>query len=226
MRHWKVFLASALILGFADCVPAQTGLTSLRGTVTDPAGALVPGAQAELKNNATGFHATTKTDSNGAHEFPQIAPGRFTITVTMTGFAAQSKQAELLVSQPATINFILSIQESKSVVEVTSEAQTINATDASIGNSVSNATVESLPMEGRNVPDLLSLQPGVLYLGQKFNNISSSNRDTDSRRERSQGRAQTSRMSPWMESITTTRDRVMLSRGFCALHSIPSRSSG
>ena len=181
MRHWKVFLASALILGFADCVPAQTGLTSLRGTVTDPAGALVPGAQAELKNNATGFHATTKTDSNGAYEFPQIAPGRFTITVTMTGFAAQSKQAELLVSQPATINFILSIQESKSVVEVTSEAQTINATDASIGNSVSNATVESLPMEGRNVPDLLSLQPGVLYLGQKFNNISSSNRDTDSR---------------------------------------------
>src|SRR5207248_4834983 len=94
---------------------------------------------------------------------------------------AQSKQAELLVSQPATINFILSIQESKSVVEVTSEAQTINATDASIGNSVSNATVESLPMEGRNVPDLLSLQPGVLYLGQKFNNISSANRDTDSR---------------------------------------------
>ncbi|PYU65331.1 MAG: hypothetical protein DMG49_24530, partial [Acidobacteria bacterium] len=181
MRHWKALWAVTLILGFADCVPAQTGLTSLRGTVTDPAGAVVPGAQAELKNNATGFHSTTKTDSNGAYEFPQISPGRYTITATMTGFAAQSKQAELLVSQPATINFILSIQESKSVVEVSSEAQTINATDASIGNSVSNATVESLPMEGRNVPDLLSLQPGVLYLGQKFNNISSSNRDTDSR---------------------------------------------
>jgi len=181
MRHLKLFLVAALILGLADCLPAQTGLTSLRGTVSDPAGAIVPGAQAELKNNATGFHATTKTDSNGAYEFPQIAPGRYTITVTMAGFASQSKQAELLVNQPATINFILSIQESKVVVEVSSEAQTINATDASIGNSVGNATVESLPMEGRNVPDLLSLQPGVLYLGQKFNNISSSNRDTDSR---------------------------------------------
>jgi hypothetical protein len=181
MKDWKLFLSLGLILGFAPGLPAQTGLTSLRGTVTDPARAVVPGAQLELKNNATGSHATDKTDANGAYEFPQIPPGRYTITVTMTGFAAQTKQAELLVSQPATINFILSIQESKSVVEVSNEAQTLNVTDATIGNSVSNATVESLPMEGRNVPDLLSLQPGVLYLGQKFNDISSSNRDTDSR---------------------------------------------
>ena len=181
MRHWKVFLALTLILGFADCVPAQTGLTSLRGTVTDPSSAVAPGAQVAIENPASGFRATTKTDSNGAYEFPQIPPGRYTIIVTMTGFAALSKQAELLVSQPATINFTLSVQESKTVVEVSSEVQTLNMTDATIGNSVSNATVESLPMEGRNVSDLLSLQPGVLYLGQKFNDISSSNRDTDSR---------------------------------------------
>src|SRR5437773_9856166 len=84
----------------------------------------------------------------------------------MTGFGTQSKGAELLVNQPATINFALSVQESKTTVEVSTEAQTINATDATIGNSVSNTTVQALPMEGRNVPDLLSLQPGVLYLGQ------------------------------------------------------------
>jgi hypothetical protein len=181
MKLWKLFLSLSMILSLANSLLGQTALTSLRGTVTDPAGAVVPGTQVELTNSATGFHATTRTDSNGAYEFPQIPPGRYGITVHMTGFALQSKQAELLVSQPATINFILSIQESKSIVEVSSEAQTLNVTDATIGNSVSNATVESLPMEGRNVPDLLSLQPGVLYLGQKFNDISSSNRDTDSR---------------------------------------------
>src|SRR2546429_9051636 len=75
----------------------------------------------------------------------------------MTGFGTQSKGAELLVNQPATINFALSVQESKTTVEVSTEAQTINATDATIGNSVSNTTVQALPMEGRNVPDLLSL---------------------------------------------------------------------
>jgi hypothetical protein len=181
MKRWKLFLSLGLVLSLANSVVGQTALTSLRGTVTDPSGAVAPGAQVDIEDTAGGFHATTKTDSNGAYEFPQIPPGRYAITVTMTGFAAQSKQAELLVSQPATINFTLSVQGSKIVVEVSSEAQTINMTDATIGNSVSNATVEALPMEGRNVPDLLSLQPGVLYLGQKFNNISSSNRDTDSR---------------------------------------------
>ena len=125
--------------------------------------------------------ASLTTDSSGEYSFLQIPPGRYTVTVTMAGFGTQSKEAELLVNQPATINFVLSVEESRTTVEVSTEAQTINVTDATIGNSVGNTTVEALPMEGRNVPDLLSLQPGVLYLGQKFNNISSANRDTDSR---------------------------------------------
>src|SRR5205807_2891798 len=205
MRNWRHFVGLlALLTAYAVSVSSQTALTSLRGAVTDPSGGVVPNVRVALDNKATGAHMTRTTDSSGEYSFLQIPPGQYTVTVTMTGFGTQSKGAELLVNQPATINFALSVQESKTTVEVSTEAQTINATDASIGNSVSNATVESLPMEGRNVPDLLSLQPGVLYLGQKFNNISSSNRDTDSRRERSQGRAQTSRMSPWMESITTT----------------------
>jgi hypothetical protein len=181
MNYWKLLLFSGLILIAAHSLCGQTALTSLRGTVVDPAGGVVAGAQVELENAASGFHASTKTNPDGSYEFPQISPGRYTIKVTMAGFGTQSKQAELLVSQPATINFSLSVEQSKEVVEVSSEAQTINVTDASIGNSVSNATVDALPMEGRNVPDLLSLQPGVLYLGQKFNDISSSNRDTDSR---------------------------------------------
>ena len=125
--------------------------------------------------------ASLTTDSSGEYSFLQIPPGRYTVTVTMAGFGTQSKEAELLVNQPATINFVLSVEESRTTVEVSTEAQTINVTDTTIGNSVGNTTVEALPMEGRNVPDLLSLQPGVLYLGQKFNNISSANRDTDSR---------------------------------------------
>ena len=141
----------------------------------------MPSAQVLLDNKATGGHLTQTTDSDGEYSFLQIPPGRYTVTVTMAGFGTQSKQAELLVNQPATINFVLSVQESRTTVEVSTEAQTINVTDATIGNSVDNTTVEALPMEGRNVPDLLSLQPGVLYLGQRFSNISNANRDTDSR---------------------------------------------
>src|SRR5205807_6706323 len=65
-----------------------------------------------------------------------------TCALPISGFGTQSKGAELLVNQPATINFALSVQESKTTVEVTTEAQTINATDATIGNSVSNTRSE------------------------------------------------------------------------------------
>jgi hypothetical protein len=95
--------------------------------------------------------------------------------VKTAGFGEQSKEAELLVSQPATINFSLSVQRSVTTVEVSSEAQTLNTTDATIGNAAGNATIQALPMEGRNVPDLLSLQPGVVYLGRQIN------QDQDSR---------------------------------------------
>ena len=149
------------------CLPllgwSQTGLTSLRGTVSDPSGALLADAQVTLEEPATGFHATRNTDQSGAYEFPQIAPGKYTIAVTKAGFGRQAKAAELLVSQPATINFALSVETINETVEVSDIAQTVNTTDATIGNAVSNSTIQALPMEGRNVPDLLSLQPGVVY---------------------------------------------------------------
>ena len=85
----------------------------------------------------------------------------------MTGFGTTSKRAELLVNQPATVNFSLTIQASTVTVDVSGQAQTLNDSDATIGNALNNATIKALPSEGRNVPDLLSIQPGVLYLARR-----------------------------------------------------------
>jgi len=175
MTRCRLFVLLVFLLLFPALASSQTGLTSLRGTVTDPSGAMVAGADVSLDDPATGFHASHPTDPNGTYEFPQIPPGKYTITVNTSGFGKQSKQAELLVSQPATINFVLSVQASTTTVEVSDIAQTVNTTDATIGNAVGGATIQALPIEGRNVPDLLSLQPGVLYLGRNVN------QDQDSR---------------------------------------------
>ncbi len=72
----------------------------------------------------------------------------------------------MLVNQPATINFQFGVVQSSQTVNVSAEAQTLNNTDATIGNAFNSQTIQALPSEGRNVPDLLSLQPGVLYLGR------------------------------------------------------------
>ena len=144
---------------------AQTSFTSLRGTVTDASGALIPNAQVSITNTANNAASNITSDSSGLFQFPQLAPGTYTVTVTATGFAPTTKQAQLLVNQPATINFKLGVQASETV-NVSAEAQTLNDIDATIGNAFNQQTIQALPSEGRNVPDLLSLQPGVLYLGR------------------------------------------------------------
>ncbi|HKS81547.1 MAG TPA: hypothetical protein VJR23_08565 [Candidatus Acidoferrales bacterium] len=79
---------------------------------------------------------------------------------------------------PATVDFGLTLQAVSERVDVSATVATINTTDATIGNAVDNSTIQALPIEGRNVPDLLSLQPGVLYLGRTLNPITDSRSGT------------------------------------------------
>lgn len=136
---------------------AQTSLTSVRGTVTDPSGAVVPNAQIELTNQANGTRLTQVAGSQGEYQFQQLVPGTYLLVATAGGFAPQNKRAELLVNQPATVNFQLTVQAETTTADVSAQAETLNNSDATIGNALTNATIKALPSEGRNVPDLLSV---------------------------------------------------------------------
>ncbi|HEX5235080.1 MAG TPA: carboxypeptidase-like regulatory domain-containing protein [Silvibacterium sp.] len=164
MRSYRNPVVLALLLGLAVIGFAQSATTSLRGVISDPSGAVVPGASITLTAAATGQKFTATSGTSGEYSFIQIPPARYTIAVRATGFGDQAKSAELLVNQPATVDFSLTVQSSQQVVNVSAEAQTLNTTDASMGNAVNNAMIQSLPSETRNVPDLLALQPGVFFL--------------------------------------------------------------
>jgi hypothetical protein len=161
----NAFPALLLLFVVTHIIIAQTANTSLRGTIKDPSGAVVPGASISLIDNTTGKMLQTTSTSGGDYQFNQIPPAKYTIKVSAPGFGDQTKVAELLVNQPATVDFALSVQASSEVVNVSAEAQTINTVDATLGNAFNNVVIQSLPSEGRNVPELLALQPGVLYLG-------------------------------------------------------------
>jgi len=166
LKAWTICcILSTAVLAFG-----QNASTSLRGVVKDPSGALVPGARVTLVDKAVGQTLTAVTNSGGLYSFPQIPPSRYTITVSANGFGDQSKTAELLVNQPASIDFTLSVQSSQVTVDVSAAAQTLNTSDATLGDSVGNATIQALPMEGRDPIALLTLQPGVLYLGNPDEN--------------------------------------------------------
>ena len=154
------------ILSIATLSFGQSATTSLRGTVKDPSGALVPGAKVNIVDATKGTTFTVTSNASGFYAFAQIPPAKYTITVTAAGFGDQSKTAELLVNQPASIDFTLTVHASAETVDVSASAQTLNTTDATLGDSVSNAQIEAMPMDGRNPIGLLSLQPGVLFLGE------------------------------------------------------------
>jgi hypothetical protein len=154
------------ILSTVTLAFGQTATTSLRGTIKDPSGAVVPGAKITIVNKEKARSFEAVANSAGLYTFAQIPPAKYTITAKAAAFGDQIKTAELLVNQPATIDFTLAIQSSTETIDVSAVAQTLNTTDASLGDAVSSTQIEAMPMDGRNPISLLSLQPGSLYLGE------------------------------------------------------------
>jgi Carboxypeptidase regulatory-like domain len=169
---------AGFLLAVSSMSWSQAGTTSLRGTVSDSTGAAVSGAKVTLSDPAHGFSRTTSSSAAGEYEFLQLPPSTYILTVEMAGFRKyEHRNVQLLVDVPANLKVILDVGASTETVEVSAEGAVINTTDASIGNAFSELQVESLPLEGRNVPDLLSLQNGVAYTG----NRSDINKNTDTR---------------------------------------------
>ncbi|HTC55337.1 MAG TPA: carboxypeptidase-like regulatory domain-containing protein, partial [Candidatus Sulfotelmatobacter sp.] len=157
-------------------VQAQSSTTSLRGTVSDPQGAILPDATVTLSNPGTGFSESKKTDRDGIYQFLQLPPGTYTLTVTKAGFTTlKESDLQLLVNVPATSNISMRVKGEVSVVEVTGEGVQVNSQDATIGNAFGTAQIAALPFEGRDPTQILSLQPGVTFVGTNVN------QDQDSR---------------------------------------------
>src|SRR5579871_60180 len=171
--------AGAVLVLFLSYALAQTGTTSVRGTVTDKTGAAIPGAKVTIINRDQALQRETETNDSGEYKFLALPPGTYALKVEKAGFRiAEQTNLELLVNVAATSNVALQVGTTGEVVDVSSEAQTVNTTDASLGNAFSEVQVKQLPLESRNVPDLLSLQAGVFYTGH--NPDIDTNKDTRS----------------------------------------------
>ncbi|PYX84600.1 MAG: hypothetical protein DMG70_06015, partial [Acidobacteria bacterium] len=151
--------------------------TSIRGTVTDSSGGYVGGASVTLTNPESKSVRTATTGDDGGYQFLFLPPGTYTLDVSATGFQKYEQTGlQLLVNTPVTVNVQLKVGGGKDTVTVTAEEPALNLVDASIGNSFDETQVRQIPLEGRNVPDLLSLQAGVAYTGNRIGD-----RDQDTR---------------------------------------------
>jgi len=151
------------ILFFAGIARAQEFRGTISGAVSDPTGAVVPGAIVVVKEIHTGTTAQTKSDADGQYVVPFLMPGDYTVTVTMPGFQTTTHSAITLESQAHPIlNLAMQVGESTQSVTVTDAAPLIDQANASVGQIISTESVADLPLNGRTPTTLAELSVGVI----------------------------------------------------------------
>ncbi|MGA2099543.1 MAG: TonB-dependent receptor [Candidatus Sulfotelmatobacter sp.] len=166
------------VFAFLSQLAAAQATSQLNGSVTDSSGAAVAGAKITLTDAATGLHRDANSNGSGLYQFLDVPPGNYRLEASATGFAPYlAEKVTLVVKTPSTVPIRLQVAGIAQSVTVEGEAPLINRTDASLGNTLENDQISELPIADRNVIQLLSLQPGVSYMG----NQTQAQQDTDTR---------------------------------------------
>ena len=164
-------LVAFLLLTFSHGARAQGTASRVTGVVTDPSGAVVPGAAVTLTNEATKVSFTTETTSTGQYVFESVQVGVYTVGVERQGFKKFSSPGnQLNVNQPVTVDVQLEVGNIADVVTVQAAAELVQtASSGNLGNTVEQRSLEALPIvgeRGRNPLQFISLQPGVIGNGR------------------------------------------------------------
>ena len=155
-----------LLAAVAALLPLAAQTSSLQGTVTDAQSFAVTDAIVTLTNAETAAQRKALASSTGAYSFPALPPGTYRVEVIHPGFRSHKSQVRLQVNTPATHNVQLEIGQVTETVNVSEEAVSINTQNATIGSPFTEVQVRQLPLQTRNVVELLALQPGVTATGQ------------------------------------------------------------
>ncbi len=132
------------------------------GTVTDPAGAVIPGAHVSITNTATGAVRVLTTTGAGDYVAPDLLPGPYSVVIEAPGFAKLERQGLVLeVARDIQVNGILKPGSVSETVTVNTQTSLINTTNDVLGTTFSNEAINQLPLQGRDFQNLAILQPGI-----------------------------------------------------------------
>src|ERR1700748_2547142 len=160
-------ICSALAFVLLACLSlsAQQITGNIRGTVTDPTGAVIPGAAVTAQQVETGLSRSTTTDRNGSYVLLELPVGHYRLQVAAKGFEEyQQDGITLNVNETASVSPHLAVGSEKTQVLVNADAELLEPTVTSMGKVVQQRELEDLPLNGRNFAQLGLLQPGVVPL--------------------------------------------------------------
>ena len=169
-RGLPTALILAFVMGFiATSAYAVDVNARIRGTVTDPSGAVIPGATVVAVNTATGVKYPTKSLSTGDYLLPQLPVGTYSISVTAPGFSKFTATGiTLTIDQEYVEPVKLAIGNTSETLEVAADAVQVNTTDMQLNNIVDSKQMEELPLIGRAFTNLELTLPGVDMTESRF----------------------------------------------------------
>jgi hypothetical protein len=163
-----------LLLAVTCCITSltfgQAVGASLNGLVSDPTGAAIPGATVTVKNVDTGLTQTVTTSGEGAYRIAPLPPGRYSLSIQATGFQRYLQQGIIItVDTASTQNVAMKTGNVQQTVTVTANAELLNTTNGSLGQTINETEVSQLPLNGRQPSTLVYLAPGITSGGNNYN---------------------------------------------------------
>src|SRR5690349_4343968 len=157
-------IAVAFCFALVCSLPALAQTTSnIEGTVKDPSGAVLPGAEVKATSTSLAIDRTTTTNEEGFYRITALPAGNYTITASARGFANSTIQnVELTINRTIALDIQLEVGSVTGQINVTAETVLIDPTTAATGSTVTPRQIQDMPVNGRNYLDLLQLVPGVV----------------------------------------------------------------
>jgi len=172
MNKLRFCLICLVVMLFALTSLAQIQNGQFAGVVTDPSGAAVANAKVTVTNQGTGLAVTATTNATGTYLLSELPPGTYKISIEAAGFKTFNDVGVTLnAGSTAHVDAKMTLGQAREVVEVTGESSQVNTEEAKLATTVSTTQIENLPLNGRNVYDLMQLSPGAVNVnGVDFEN--------------------------------------------------------
>ena len=178
----KVFICLAVVAFLLSTARAQNSTADILGNITDPSGAMIPGATVILTDNGTQQVRNQTTDNSGAFDFTNLNPSVYTLTVKASGFqTVTTNNVQVLAGDRRRVDAKMALGEATQTIEVSTTAAvaTLKTDDSSVSQSIPESDVQNLPLNGRNYTQLTQIVAGANE--GSTNAIASGNRPDDRR---------------------------------------------
>src|SRR5258708_4761094 len=172
MRRLQFCLAVFAVLALTMGAFAQVQNGQLSGTVTDPSGAAIANAKITVTNPAIGFSASGMSNGAGNYTVKEIPVGTYKVTIEASGFKTVSNSdVSINAGTIAHVDTKMTLGQQREIVEVTGAAAQVNTEDSKLATTVTATQINNLPLNGRNVFDLMQMSTGAVNVtGVDFEN--------------------------------------------------------